>query len=109
LIYEPLTSIRLFVRYKRFDVLKHTSTELDDCFADNIPLFRDALLRNPGLAQAIGYGKKVRSDVYAWVILEWADKSGFTRKEFQNVQLLLDFLDEHPPLAEALKYQRKKG
>jgi hypothetical protein len=51
--------------------------------------------RTPGFNDSILTGK---------LSIEWTDKFGITRKEFSDVRYMVEFLQDHPLLAEAVGY-----
>lgn len=104
-IYEPIKSVKVYVRYYHGDALTGTVKQVDDCFASTIEQFKNVLLRSPGLAGSVGYGKNIRPDLKAIIRLEWNDKIGFTSVEFSDAKSFIEFVKERKSLAEAMEYK----
>lgn len=106
-VYDPVTSVKVYVRYYHPDALTGAVKQVDDCFASTIEMFRYALLKQPGLAGAVGYGKNVRPDLKAIIRLEWTDKVGSTSVEFTDAKNFIEFVKERTSLAKAMEYTPK--
>jgi hypothetical protein len=101
---DQITSIKIFIRYKHYLILDNKFKDVDDCFSNSMDTFKSNLLKYPGLAGSVGYGKNIRPDVMAWIVLQWKD-AGDHEKEFPDVFVLVDFLKNHPLVAKALGFR----
>jgi hypothetical protein len=101
--------LRVFIRYKHYDILSNRFRDVDDCFADSIKMFKEHLLKYSGLAGAVGYGKNVRPDLKAWIILEWKENGALILKEFPDVFLFTDFLRKNNQVAKKLNFTPAKN
>jgi len=103
-IYEPVTEVKILIRYLFTDGLTGKSRYVEDCFSNTIAQFKEFLLKYPGLSGAVGYGKNIRPDIEAKIVLRWTDKSGTSSTEFDNAKKFIQFVKERPALAKALGY-----
>jgi hypothetical protein len=96
--------LKVFIRYKHYDILLNRFRDVDDCYSDSIQTFKANLLKYSGLAGAVGYGKNVRPDLKAWIILEYKEKGALYQKEFPDVFLFTDFLRQNIEVARELQF-----
>jgi hypothetical protein len=89
---------RLFIRYKHYDILNYKYRDVDDCFSNSIEQFKSYLLKYPGLAGAVGYGKNFRTDLKAWIILEHNGRV----YEFETAKQMFEFVRKDVELAKSL-------
>lgn len=109
MLHLPIKSVKLFVRYKHYDILNYRFRDVDEAISSTIDEFKYFLNRYPGIAGAIGYGKSIRPDLKAWIILEVTDNKDTLHKfEFENAGQLARFLDEEKEIGEVLGYKGKK-
>ncbi len=69
-------------------------------------------LRNPGAGALVGYGKRKPHESWAFsatLIIQWTDEKMIVRKrEFEDVFRFADFLNDHPEIAKAVEYVRRR-
>ena len=101
-----ITSVKLFVRYLHYDALNYSYRTVDDCFSSNIKTFKEYLIKYPGLAGSIGYGKRIRHDLKAWIILQITDnKGGLRTLEFETAKQFIEFVRKDKELSDKLLVQ----
>lgn len=104
-IYEPVKTIRIYIRYQHFNVLENTYSPVEDCFSTTLAMFKDYLKKYPGLAGAVGYGKNIRDDLKAKIVFHWTDRISNCTVEFDTAKQFIDFIKERPALAVAIGYR----
>jgi hypothetical protein len=105
---EQIKSIRLFCRYKHYDVLGYRFKDVDDCVADNITLFGQLIGKWPYSRDGLGYGVPHKPGHMIWIVMEWIDGNDIKHiREFPDVKTLVMFLKQSPAIAKAIGYVPK--